>query len=203
MIQGGLDLDNLKPIGQLLEGKTLEGRNDYLDVTFAKNRIRVPAKLARTSDRADVAMVKIDLPRALKKCDLNDNYDTIKPGDAMTVMGYPGVSPVVYGAAASQDVLGTRGREVAIPDPTVTPGNIGRVVRGRTSLTDSVQSVLGDVYQLTANATGQGNSGGPVFDDHGRVIGLFTLTSTEGKATVTFAVPIRYGMELMGVNKVM
>ena len=37
------------------KGKLVEGRNDYLDVTFVKNRIRIPAKPARVSDRIDVA----------------------------------------------------------------------------------------------------------------------------------------------------
>jgi S1-C subfamily serine protease len=58
------------------------------------------------------------------------------------------------------------------------------------------------VYQLTVNSTGAGNSGGPVFDDRGRVIGIFT-SSNSLDVKVTFAVPIRYGMELMGTSRVM
>ena len=62
-------------------------------------------------------------------------------------------------------------------------------------------SVIGDAYQLQINTTGAGNSGGPVFDDHGRVIAIFFagLRDVQGTA-VTFAVPIRYGQELMGVK---
>ena len=60
-------------------------------------------------------------------------------------------------------------------------------------------SALGDVYQLTINSTGAGNSGGPVFDDHGRVIGIF-FAGLRGDAAITFAVPIRYGKELMSVS---
>ncbi|MEM1118521.1 MAG: S1C family serine protease, partial [Bacteroidota bacterium] len=58
---------------------------------------------------------------------------------------------------------------------------------------------LQDAYQLSTSATGAGNSGGPVFDNRGRVIALFTYgTGTNrGDAAVTYAIPIRYGMELM------
>ena len=54
-----------------------------------------------------------------------------------------------------------------------------------------------DVYQLSTSATGSGNSGGPVFDSEGRAIGIFTYgMNTPGDAAVTYAIPIRYGMEL-------
>jgi serine protease Do len=198
------EANKLEQIDQYEAGKSLEGRNDYLDVTFARTRIRVPAKLARVSDHVDVAMLKVDLPRALRKCELNDNYDNIKTGDAITVMGYPAVSPMVSGAVGSQDHFNQNTTVKEIPDPTVTTGNIARVLRGKASLTDPIFSSYGDVYQLTVLATGAGNSGGPIFDDQGRVIGLFTAGHFDYEGTrVTIAVPVRYGMELMGIAKVM
>ena len=82
-------------------------------------------------------------------------------------------------------------------------GNIGRVIRGSdANSSDGVVSTMGDLYQLTVNSTGGGNSGGPVFDDQGHVIAIYTSGRALAGATVSFAVPIRYGMELMGVNKV-
>lgn len=178
-----------------------EGRNDVLNVTFAKNYLRIPAKLARVADRHDVAMVKIDIPESVNKVELNDNYDTIKPGDSAIVLGYPAVSPPVVGVIRSQDVFNPESQQREVPDPTVSVGNIGRVLRGQDASAgkDPVFSLLGDAYQLTINSTGSGNSGGPVFDDRGRVIGIF-FASLRGDAMVTFAVPIRYGRELMGVG---
>jgi serine protease Do len=181
-------------------GKVIEGRNDYLDVTFAKNRIRTPAKLARTSDRNDVAMIKIDIPQSLKKADLNDNYDTITVGDQVVTLGYPGVSEAVYGVAASHDVFNQQMSVKEIPDPTLSVGNIGRVLRGSQGF-DQAKVFQGDYYQLTINSTGAGNSGGPVFDDRGRVIAIFTLRRTTD-VSVSGAVPIRYGLELMSVKPV-
>lgn len=189
-------------IAQAYSGKTLEGRNDYLDVTFPRNRERVQAKLIRVSDQADVAMVKIDMPRALRKLELSDNYSTIAQGDSISVLGYPGVSPSMLGAIQSKEALTPSTEMRVIPDPTLSVGNIGRVIRGKAGLTETVMSTFGDVYQLTVNSTGRGNSGGPVMDDHGRVIGLFTY-SAQMDALITFAVPIRFGIELMGVKPVM
>ena len=62
---------------------------------------------------------------------------------------------------------------------------------------EEVYSSIGDVYQLTANATGGGNSGGPVFNEQGRVIGIFFASNKGGDARITFAIPISYGREIM------
>jgi serine protease Do len=182
----------------ITSGKAFEGRNDYLDVTFAKNRIRMQSKLVRVSDRNDVAMVKVDTPATLKKIELNDNYDSIKVGDAVVSLGYPGVSDAVYGVAVSHDILNQQASVKEIPDPTLSAGNIGRVLRGASG-SDQAKVFAGDYYQLTINSTGAGNSGGPVFDDKGRVIAIFTL-GIKRDVQISGAVPIRYGMELMSVK---
>jgi len=107
-------------------------------------------------------------------------------------------------------VIGTKGQRGfyepfqlgIIPQPTITAGNISQVLREQEAAgKDTVYSQIGDAYQLTINSTGGGNSGGPVFDDHGRVIAIFTYgLHTDFNASA--AVPIKYGMELMGIKKV-
>ena len=181
-------------------GKDLDGRHDYLDVTFAKNRVRIPAKLARTSDQQDVAMLKIEIPQSLRKVELNDNYDTIKVGDPVVTLGYPGVSAQVVGVVRSKDPFNPSGSAKEIPDPTLSSGNVGRILRGSEGL-EASQQFAADYYQLTINSTGPGNSGGPVFDDQGRVVAIFTM-GWFGQVHISGAVPIRYGMELMGVQPV-
>lgn len=202
LIEGDFSKENIRMLQSGISGKAIEGRNDYLDVTFARNRVRTPGKLARVSDQIDVAMCKIDMPHTLQKVEMFDNYSNIAPGEAIAILGYPAASPVVVGAVESKDVFNRQSDAKVIPDPTLSVGNIGRVIRGQTTANEATFSTFGDVYQLTVNSTGPGNSGGPVFDEKGRAIGIFT-SGTRGDVMITFAVPIRYGIELMGTQRVM
>jgi S1-C subfamily serine protease len=203
MIQGTFSPDSVRIIQQPISGKRIEGRNDFLDVTFANERIRNSAKVVKVSDHIDVTMVKVDLLKTVRPVEMNDNYDTAKPGDDVIVLGYPGISPNSIAVTKSQDVFNSETKARVIPDPTLSVGNIGRLHRGKdTGNNEAIISTFGDVYQLTINSTGAGNSGGPVFDSHGRVIAIYTSgRSMAGDATISFAVPIRYGMELMGTSQ--
>ena len=187
-------------------GKTIEGRLDYLDVTFAKNRLRVPAKLVRVSDHHDAALIKVDLPQPVKKVELLDNYDQVRAGLPVVIMGYPAISPEVVVSSKSLDPFSRENQTRVVPDPSVTPTTLGRVLRGSQRPADGSEndyySEVGDSYQL-ANDAGGGNSGGPLFDQFGHVIGIFYAGRTDGQGAVLgFAVPIRYGIELMSVNAV-
>ena len=154
--------------------------------------------LKQASDRHDVALVKIDVPGQLTKVELNDNYETIKKGETVVVMGYPVASPPVYGVIKSKDMFSKEVQLKEIPEPTVTTTNIGNILRGNEKDSDNkVFSEYGDIYQLATNTTGGGNSGGPVFDSQGKVVGIFFAGSTRAGTSVTYAVPIRFGMEFL------
>jgi S1-C subfamily serine protease len=60
--------------------------------------------------------------------------------------------------------------------------------------TEFTASTIGETYELNAAASA-GNSGGPVFDQQGRVIGLLTYTTR--RESTTYAGPIRFGYALM------
>ena len=179
----------------------VKGRNTYLNVTFANTALRRPVQSVTASDNHDVALIKVEIPESLSEVKMVDNYASIKPGQAVTVMGYPGVAPEQFVVRKSNDPFNPNNQFTSIPTPTVTPGNIGRIIPA-SSDKDMTYSTMGDSYQLTINATGGGNSGGPMFDDHGNVIGIYYAGMSDARGTqISFAIPIKYGLELMGRKK--
>ncbi|MFL6332669.1 MAG: trypsin-like peptidase domain-containing protein [Pyrinomonadaceae bacterium] len=189
------------------DGISYDGRNDHLEVLFPNSDRQLSAKLSSVSKRHDVALIKVDSPGTVPAVEINDNYDTIQAGETAVVLGYPAISQPVFGIVKSQDAINKETQIVEIPDPTVTVGNVGRIYRNNegsggaaVGAEKTTVSVIGDSYQLQINTTGSGNSGGPVFDDHGRVVAIFYAGLSDGRTAVTFAVPIRYGKELMGTK---
>ena len=81
-------------------------------------------------------------------------------------------------------------------------GNIGKIIRAADAeVKDGFMTYApsGDTYQLTINSTGGGNSGGPMFDAFGNVIGIYFAGKTTD-AQISFSIPIRYGMELLKIG---
>lgn len=180
---------------------TIKGRNTYLNVIFANTSLRRPVVSSTPSDNHDVALLKVDMPAALGAVKMKDNYSEVSAGQSVVVMGYPGVSPERYVVRKSNDPFNPNNQFTSVPTPTVTPGNIGRVIPASSDKNLSY-STFGDSYQLTINATGPGNSGGPMFDDEGNVIGIYYAVSGNGRTNISFSIPIKYGLELMGNTKV-
>lgn len=182
-----------RPAGQ----GTIQGRNKYIYVVFAGTSLRRPVISVTPSDNHDVALIRADIPPSLTPVKMKDNYETVKPGQVVTVMGYPAMAPEQYVVRRSNDPFNPASKFTTVPTPTVTPGNIGRIIPASSESAKTI-STFGDSYQLTINATGGGNSGGPMFDDEGNVIGIYY----SGSSRISFAVPIKYGLELLGLKKV-
>jgi len=191
---------------RIANDKFVEGRNIYLDVTFPDNRNKIPATIAQISNIADVTLLQISLPDKLSFVALAEK-ESVQPGNQITVIGYPSVSPDVYVKTNSQDPFNREEQIRKIPRPTVSSSTIAKVINGQAKIigntTTEYFSEFGDVYQLNLNTTGAGNSGGPVFNDQGEVIGVFSYGLTDSQGTqITFAIPIKYGQELMGMNPI-
>jgi S1-C subfamily serine protease len=189
--------------GRQVGENSIKGGNTYLNVIFPNTTRRIPvAGDPLPSEDHDVALIKINSVPSLSKVTMKDYYADVKPGQTVTVMGYPGVAPEQYAVRKSNDVFNQSNKVASIPTPTVTTGNIGRIIPA-SSDKNLTYSSFGDAYQLTINATGAGNSGGPMFDDKGNVIGIFFAgRSDAGGTQISFAVPIKYGLELMTNTKV-
>jgi len=133
-----------------------------------------PPAYVRVSEKEygrDVAILKIeakDLPVAR----LARHSTNLNLGQTLFVIGFPGV-------VASHELLSRASRF----EPSVT---VGRVSSFK-------EDVGGQRVIQTDAAIIQGNSGGPVFDDRGEVIGAATFTSTQGEQVVqgfNFLIPV-------------
>jgi S1-C subfamily serine protease len=177
----------------------LKGEPD-LRVTFQNSNIPFEAEVERISPRADAATIKIDTQEPLHAVELNDTYETTQVGEPVTIMGYPGISGFDVSTVENREIMGTQSQARVVPRVTVTPANVSSIARSRrTENPDERVVSLGfqDVFQLSTSETGSGNSGGPVFNDKGQVIGIFTYgISDPNDAGVTYAIPIKYGIEL-------
>lgn len=192
--------DEAKYIGGENDNKhTFTGRNEFFEVRFPSNRIGIQAGLVRISTDADVALIKIDAPQTLKAVELASASDQVEVGDRVIAMGYPAVSAKTYVEMATVQGGHMEKVDELIPEPTLTEGlvmRLGSHLHRQGEAT--VYGTMDDAIQLSINATGAGNSGGPVFNDKGHVIGLFTYKGRDSQGTqVSYAVPIRHGLSLL------
>jgi S1-C subfamily serine protease len=178
--------------------RTLEGRNDTLETRFPGSRLNINASLVRVSSDSDAALIKIDSPQTLSTVELA-SHDAVTVGEKVVVLGYPAVSVSTFQQQSTQEGGGPVRRHLEeIPEATITDGIVSKLspgVQQKEGVT--TYSSTGDVIQLSITATGAGNSGGPVFDASGKVIGLFTYSRSRGNERVTLAVPIKYGRDLL------
>ena len=139
-----------------------------------KDQDRVQAKIVGWDGYDDVALLKID-PGAhrLVTVPLGDS-SLVRPGDPVAALGSP------FGN-----------------EDSITVGVVSAVHRSINSLTSSYKVV--DAIQTDAPIT-HGNSGGPLFDARGRVIGINAQIKSEsgGAEGVGFAVPINAAKRSMG-----
>ena len=73
--------------GQNVGEGAVKGSNTYMNVIFANTSLRRPVQSQTPSDNHDVAMIKVELPESLSKVVMKDNYDEVKPGQTVAVMG--------------------------------------------------------------------------------------------------------------------
>ena len=199
---GGIVFHSKVPVVSNVGKKVFYGRNEILEVRFPGSRLGINATLVRGSHDADAALVKIDSPQPLTALELASD-DVVKVGERTIVLGYPGVSTKTISITTTSEGGSVRSRAELIPEPTVTDGIVSRLgtesnQQGQTR----VHSTMGDAFQLNINATGSGNSGGPVFNASGKVIGLFTYMVTSRDGTrVSYAVPIKHARALLQAQR--
>lgn len=178
--------------------RVFNGLNERLEVRFPGERLSTNATLVRASTDADVALIRIEPLGGLKPLELAED-EKLEVGDKVIVLGYPDVSPKTEIRLTAVENARISSRPEIIPDPTVNEGIVsvlGQKFRQEGAFT--VVGTMGDTFQMSINATGSGNSGGPVFNAKGQVVGLFTYRSrSDEDARATYAVPIHHGRALL------
>ncbi|MGD0803451.1 MAG: trypsin-like peptidase domain-containing protein [Candidatus Bathyarchaeia archaeon] len=135
--------------------------NGGITVTFLNGTI-VPATQVGTDPYSDVAVIKVTAPTALLK--------PLKIGISSKLI----VGDTVYAV----------GNPFELTD-TMTEGIISAVGR---ELDEGAGYLIVDVLQTDA-ALNPGNSGGPLFNSNGEVVGMNTAGATSTSSGVNFAVP--------------
>jgi S1-C subfamily serine protease len=186
----------------VLDLPQVKGHILSLQVTLSGNSNPYNATVSRVSDDADVALVQVASPEALSTVEMNDNYETADVGKVW-VLGFPGAAVPSFVVKQSQaKYFGEDTTAHLLADPDTAAGQLTRVIRPKNEKGTKpmgkivVNPAYGDVYELSVPGVGHGNSGGPVTDAQGKVIGILTL-GLDQPITLQYAVPIRYGKELI------
>ena len=151
--------------------------NDHIAAAATELRVvlpgqtEVPAKLIGRDTRLDLALLSLDVPR-LSGLPLGDS-DELQVGEWLVVLGNPFGDEV----SASVGIVGATGREGA-----------GSLVAGR---------VMGyRTYLQTDARIHRGNSGGPILDTAGQVVGVAVATG-DRLGELSFAIPINRVKEVI------
>lgn len=134
---------------------------------------RAPGRLINSNPDLDLAIVKVDRD-GLTPAQLGSTAD-LNPGDPVVAIGYG------------------LGEEVGTETPTVTAG----VISAFRQFPIGANQLERRVIQTTA-AVNEGNSGGPLLNAHGDVIGIITKGGNPAKVqSVNFAVAIEDALPLI------
>lgn len=161
--------------GYILTNDHVVGDADEIEVTLPDGRT-FKAAFIGSDPRNDIALIKIN----------GDNLPYVKLGDSEQVK--PGQWSIALGNPF--------GNIVNNPKPTVTAGIVSAI--HRTLHVYEEGRMYGDLIQTDA-AINQGNSGGPLVNLAGEVIGINTLifSPSGGNVGIGFAIPINRGKMIL------
>ncbi|WP_421732951.1 S1C family serine protease [Cellulomonas sp.] len=150
----------------LTNNHVIEGSTS-IEVTIESTGASYVATVVGTDASSDVALLQLEGASGLATVSLDDDSGATV-GDAVTAVG---------NAEGGGDLLAAVGSVTAL-DQTMTASTDG-----------SSAETLSGLIEFSA-AVVPGDSGGPVFDDEGEVIGMTTAASSSTVDTVAFAIDI-------------
>ena len=161
--------------GYILTNRHVVDNSTSLTVELADGRT-FPATIVREASDTDLALIRIDAT-GLAAASIGSSA-ALEVGQTALAIG----SPLgTYTETVTQGIISGLGREVTVTNELTR--------RQATTLTNLIQ---------TDAAINAGNSGGPLLDAAGNVIGINTATSTSAEG-IGFAIPIDAAAELISV----
>lgn len=131
---------------------------------------KISARVIWENENADLAVLKLDYPLSRPSVISFAKRETVKPGSKAFAVGFPGAAQETIGTTIESDLT-----------PKITQGIIS----------DTVQINNGVCLHQTDAPINEGNSGGPLLNEIGQVIGINSLkVKKEGVEGVAWAICI-------------
>lgn len=156
--------------------------SDYVTVYFnvMANKYMV-AEVYYLDISKDICVLKLPEPTSERQALPLGKVDDVSTGSTVYALGYPD-----YGT------VGQNYNKFDTSDIVVTKGIISKITRADMSLADSASSANTNVF-MTDAAISSGNSGGPMINENGALIGINTATTTNAASSTAhsgFAVTV-------------
>lgn len=139
-----------------------------IEVTVESTGDTYTATVLGTAAGSDVALLRLEGASGLTPVEIDDDGG-VAPGDAVTAIG---------NAEGTGDLVAAAGT-VTATDQTMTASTDG-----------TSSETLSGLIELQADVV-SGDSGGPVVDDEGEVVGITTAASTGSTTTLAYAIDIQ------------
>jgi DNA-binding response OmpR family regulator len=155
----------------------------------------VAIEIKKISSDADVAVVKGDLSQlGIKQVALAEDRHSAVSGGAVVLLGYPTALDAILARAGDEAVRSIAAASNGNPKQVMEELARRNLIRPITTQ-GHIGEVLQDKIVYDAQTT-SGGSGGPLFSNEGKVIGInFAMVRQFGGSN--FAIPVRYGKELL------
>ena len=157
--------------GHIITNDHVVDGSDEIYVKLSDNT-EVQAKIVGTDPKTDLALLKIDLKQKLPFVDFGNSTKT-RIGDIVIAIG----NPLGFGGTVTTGIISSKGRDLGMN-----------------------QDELVDDFIQTDAAINTGNSGGPLFNIEGKVIGLNTSVPDINGGTnigIGFAIPSNTVLDIM------
>lgn len=153
-----------------VDGEEIPFRATSINVVLDNEQNKLPANVYGTSDRADLVVLITHTSTTEREAAVLRPFELAELSAATETVytfGFPGMSDEVFTDSSTGAQLPSSANDIS-----VTTGVISRIV-------DNSSSTLGGEYIQHDASINHGNSGGPLVDKDGYVLGVNTLGSAE------------------------